>query len=144
MEEQIAFSLSKCTVFNENKLSKNNLLIREKETEPDFHPEFKGKGYRTIPRWTIASGKLPRTTDPWTIPPDNSHLGLFYYPRIITPGQLLPRAMITTNYKFFMTIFCFCFFLPNYIIFVFYYDNKNNNDNSNKTWSLKFLSVMIL
>ena len=28
-------------------------------------------------------------------------------PRIFTPGQLLPRAMIITNYSFFMAIFCF-------------------------------------
>ena len=47
--------------------------------------------------------------------------------------------MTITNYNFFMSIFCFCFFLPNYIISVYCYDNKNNNDNSNNTWSLKFV-----
>ena len=30
-----------------------------------------------------------------------------------------------------MAVFFFCFFLPNYIMSVFCYDNKNNNDNSN-------------
>ena len=49
----------------------------------------------------------PREMAPWTNPPDNSHLGLFYCPRIITSGQLLPRAMAITNYNFFIAIFCF-------------------------------------
>ena len=60
---------------------------------------------------------------------------------MIIPGQLLPRAMAITNYNFFMAIVSFPW--PNYIISVFCYDNKNNNDNSNKTWSLKLLSVII-
>ena len=96
---------------------------------------------RTIP---TQDNCLPRqcptgTISPWTIPPDNFHLGLLYCPQIITPGKLLPREITITNYNFFMAIFCFCFFLPNYIISGYCYDNKNNNDNSNKTWSLKFV-----
>ena len=39
----------------------------------------------------------PRTIVPWTIPSDNSDLGLLYCSRIITPGQLLPSAMTITN-----------------------------------------------
>ena len=105
----------------------------------------------TIATWIIAPRQLlPRTISPWTIPTqdnfplDNSHLGLLRCHQIITPRQLLPRAMTITNYTFSMAIFCFCFFLLNYIISVFCYDNKNNNANSNKTWSFKLLSDMIL
>ena len=32
----------------------------------------------------------PRRIAPWTIPQGNSNLELLYYPRITTPGQLLP------------------------------------------------------
>ena len=100
---------------------------------------------RTITPWTTAPGQFPpRTITPWTIPSGKSHSEILCCPRIITPGQLLPRAMTIANYIFFMAIFCFCFFLLNYIISVFRYDNKNNTDNSNKTWSLKLWSVIIL
>ena len=53
--------------------------------------------------WTIAPGLFPsRIIAPWTILLDDSHLGLLYCLRIVTPGQLLPRAMTITNYSFFM------------------------------------------
>ena len=95
-----------------------------------------------IPPLQLPRGQFPpRAIAPWTIPPDNSHLGLLHCPRIITPGQLLPRAMTNTNYGFFMAIFCF-FSMAQ--IHNFCYDNKNNNDNGNKTWSLKLLNFIIL
>ena len=105
---------------------------------------------RTITTWPIApqaiptDGNYPRSIAPWTISSDNSDLGLLYCPspfRIITPWQLLHRAMTIRNYNFFMTIFCF-FSMAQ--LYNFCHDNKNNNDNSNKTWSLKLLSVIIL
>ena len=102
-------------------------------------------GSRTIPLWTIAPRTIPTQ--------ENCHLGnspgqfarraIKLPPRIITPGQLLPRAMAITNYNF-LWLFSVSFPWPNYIIFVFCCDNKNNDDNSNKTWSLKLLSVIIL
>ena len=44
---------------------------------------------------------------PGQLAPDNSQLGQLYCPRIVTPAQVLPRAMTITNYNFFMAIFCF-------------------------------------
>ena len=83
----------------------------------------------------LASGQLPpRATAPWTIPLDNSHLGLLNCSRIIRLGQF------TT----FSRLFSVSFPWSNYVISVFCYDNKINKDNSNKTWSLKLLSVIIL
>ena len=65
----------------------------------------------------------PRTIAPWTIPSDNSHLVLLYPTRIITLRQLLPRAMIITNYNFSIPIFCF-FSMAQ--LYNFCFDNKNN------------------
>ena len=74
---------------------------------------------------------LQHGCSPWTISPDNSHLGLLYCPQIITPQQLLPRAMAITNYNFFMALFCY-FCMAQ--LYSFSYDNKNNNDSSNNTY----------
>ena len=49
----------------------------------------------------------PRIIASWAIPLNNSDLRLLYCLRIITPGQLLPRATTITNYNFFMAISCF-------------------------------------
>ena len=97
---------------------------------------------RTITPWTINPQIYPtRTIAPWTIPLDSSHLGLLYCPWIITPQQSLPRATTITNYSFFMAIFCF-FSMAQ--LYNFCYDNKSNNDNSNKTCSLKLLSIIVM
>ena len=70
---------------------------------------------------TIARGQFPpRAIAPWTIPPNNSHLGLLYCLQIKT-RQLLPRAMTFTNYNFFMAIFCF---LSMAQLYNFCYDKK--------------------
>ena len=88
----------------------NKITSRLKKLTTNFEEKT---GSRTIVPWTIAPGQFPpgqlppRIIAPWTIPPDNSHLGILYCPRIITLAQLLPRAMIITNYNFFMPIFCF-------------------------------------
>ena len=50
---------------------------------------------------------LPGKLLPGQLPPDNFHLGELYCLRIVTPGQLMPRAMAVTNYSFFMAIFYF-------------------------------------
>ena len=114
----------------------------------DIKQPFQDNPPRQLPHGQLPPGQLspdnshlgqlppgqfpPRTISPCTIPPDISHLGLLYCPRIIIPGQLLPRAM--ANYNFFMSNFCF-FSMAQ--LYNFCYDNKNNNENSNKTWSLK-------
>ena len=96
------------------------------------------------PPRTIAAGQFPhRAIAPWTIIPDNSHLGLLHCPRISTSGQLLPRAITITNYNF-SWLFSVSFTWPSYIISVVCYDNKNNNENTKKTWSLKLLSIIIM
>ena len=96
------------------------------------------------PPRTIAAGQFPhRASAPWTIIPDNSHLGLLHCPRISTSGQLLPRAITITNYNF-SWLFSVSFTWPSYIISVVCYDNKNNNENTKKTWSLKLLSIIIM
>ena len=93
--------------------------------------------WKTVPR-NFHPGQLPPGQFPQTTPTWDYCVG----PQIITPGQLLPWAMAIENYSFSMAIFFFCFFLANYIISVFCFDNKNNKVNSNKTWSLKLLSIM--
>ena len=88
--------------------------------------------------WTIAPGLFPsRIIAPWTILLDDSHLGLLYCLRIVTPGQLLPRAMTITNYNF-PWLFCVSFPWLNYIISVICYDNKNNNDSSRKICGIHY------
>ena len=90
----------------------------------------------------LPLGKFPpRTITPGQLPPENSHRGQLYCPRITAPWQLLPRAKTITHYNFFLAIFCF-FSMAQ--LYNFCYDNKNNNDNRNKTWSSKLLSVIIL
>ena len=83
----------------------------------------------------------PKTAAPWAILLDNLHLALLHCPQIITPGQLMPRAMTITTYNFSMAIFSF-FSMDQ--LYNFCYGNKNNNDNSNKAWSLKLLNIIIL
>ena len=111
--------------------------------------EFRGN---FVGSQTVSSGQLPPLLPGQSPPkgnhpprqfnpPDNSHLGLLYCLQIITPQQLLPRAMKITNYNCLMAIFCF-FSMAQ--LYNFCDDNKNNNDNSNKTWSLKLLSVIEL
>ena len=51
--------------------------------------------------------------------------------------NVVSESRISTKPEFLKVLSC-------YTISVFCYDNKNNNDNSNKTWSLKLLSVIIL
>ena len=60
----------------------------------------------------------PRTIALWTVPPDNSHLGLFYCPRIITSGQLLLEQQ-QLQITIFSQLFSVSFPCPNYIISVF-------------------------
>ena len=50
--------------------------------------------------------------------------------------NVVSESRISTKPEFLKVLSC-------YTISVFSYD-KNNNDNSNKTWSLKLLSVIIL
>ena len=73
------------------------------------------------PNLTTAPRAIPTQDNcPLTIrASDYSHLGqlppgqflprTIVLPQIITPRQLLPRAMTITNYNFFMAIFCFFF-----------------------------------
>ena len=52
------------------------------------------------PRTTTPRQFPPRIVALWTIPPDNSHLGLLYCSWIISSQQLLLRAMTIKNYNF--------------------------------------------
>ena len=112
---------------------------------------------RTFAPWAIPCRQfLPRIIKPQTIPtwdncsqavalyavlPDNSYLGLLYCPWIITPRKLLLRSMTITNCNFFMAIFSF-FSMAQ--LYNFCHNSKSSDDNSNKTWSLKFLSIIKL